>query len=266
VFFTKFIFSASSAVGLGACFFKLFRFCPLMRGGAIGTTVSVIFDVNKYSQNSVQTQNRQTPNNITNENENKDNNDDTPTRGVASVIAAKRLNKADNKLNLGKRIIPLISANDKESDEEDEEPRLVIPSQLRSVKSTSPNVPKKDDNKSSDSLNFKNVLKSSSKNNQVSRTNIDDLIRGHKKPSAVFDSSNMAVVPKPATNGVPPLNLKDLVDDKPLGHPYQEGYIPTKIAPCNYVFEGAGVKLKTTPLMKRRKDTTKVRVGMYPSW
>jgi hypothetical protein len=36
----------------------------------------------------------------------------------------------------------------------------------------------------------------------------------------------MAVVPKPATNGVPPLNLKDLVDDKPLGHPYQEGYIP----------------------------------------
>jgi hypothetical protein len=47
VFFTKFIFSASSAVGLGACFFKLFRFCPLMRGGAIGTTVSVIFDESK---------------------------------------------------------------------------------------------------------------------------------------------------------------------------------------------------------------------------
>lgn len=219
--------------------------------------------LNKYSQNSVQTQNRQTPNNITNENENKDNNDDTPTRGVPSVIAAKRLNKADNNLNLGNRIIPLISANDKESDEEDEEPRLVIPSQLRSVKSTSPNVPKKDDNKSSDSLNFKNALKSSSKNNQVSRTNIDDLIRGHKKPSAVFDSSNMAVVPKPATNGVPPLNLKDLVDDKPLGHPYQEGYIPTKIAPCNYVFEGAGVKLKTTPLMKRKKDTTKVSYLQY---
>jgi hypothetical protein len=73
----------------------------------------------------------------------------------------------------------------------------------------------------------------------------------------------MAVVPKPATNGVPPLNLKDLVDDKPLGHPYQEGYIPTKIAPCNYVFEGAGVKLKTTPLMKRRKDTTKVSYLQY---
>lgn len=218
--------------------------------------------LNKYSQNSVQMENRQTQN-ITNENENKDNNDDTPTRGVPSVIAAKRLNKADNNVNLGKRIIPLISANDKESDEEDEEPRLVKPSQLRSVNSTSPNVPKKDNNKSSDSLNFKNVLKSSSKNNQVSRTNIDDLIRGHKKPSAVFDSSNMAVVPKPATNGVPPLNLTDLVDDKPLGHPYQEGYIPTKIAPCNYVFEGAGVKLKTTPLMKRRKDTTKVGYLQY---
>lgn len=217
--------------------------------------------LNKYSQNSVQMENRQTPNNITNENENKDN-DDTPTRGVPSVIAAKRLNKADNNLNLGKRIIPLISANDKESDEEDDEPRLVKPSQFRSVKSTSPNVPKKDDNKSSDSLNFKNALKSS-KNNQVSRTNIDDLIRGHKKPSAVFDSSNMVVVPKPATNGVPPLNLTDLVDDKPLDHPYQEGYIPTKIAPCNYVFEGAGVKLKTTPLMKRRKDATKGKITFH---
>jgi hypothetical protein len=38
---------------------------------------------------------------------------------------------------------------------------------------------------------------------------------------------------------------------------------PTKIAPCNYVFEGAGVKLKTTPLMKRRKDTTKVSYLQY---
>lgn len=179
--------------------------------------------------------------------------DDAPTRGLPSVIA-RRLNKTDNTVNLGRGII-IESTNDDSSDEEVEH-RLIKPSNLRPVKTTSQNVPnKKEDSKSSDSFNFKDVLKSA-KNDQVPRTNIDDLIGGkrNKKPAAVFDSSNIAPSPKPVTNGVPPLNLSDLVNDQPLGHPYQEGYIPTKIQPCGYVFEGAGVKLKTTPLMKRRKD------------
>lgn len=214
----------------------------------------------KISQNSVKVENNRQISNIPKDDDNKNN--DTPTRGLPSVIA-KRLNKTDNNVNLGKGIIPLSSAKD-ESSEEEEEPRLVKPSHLRSTKSSSPNVPNKNNEEnSSETLNFKNVLKSS-KNNQVPRTNIDDLIGGrkNKKPAAVFDSSNIAV--SPATNGVPPLNLSDLVNDKPLGHPYQEGYIATKIAPCNYVFEGAGVKLKTTPMIKRRKDKGKIKFHEDP--
>lgn len=213
--------------------------------------------LNKISQNMINNEAKVIPNNL-NSNEDNKVDVDTPTRGLPSIIA-KRLNKNDNKLNLGRGIIPLTTDNDKDSDEEEVEPRLIKPSQLRSVQSTSPSVPNKEDiEKSSETLNFKDVLKSSSKNNQVPRTNIDDLIRGQKKPSAVFDSSNIAVLPKAATNGVPPLNLSDLVGDKPLEHNYQEGYIPTKIAPCTYVFEGAGVKLKTTPMMKRRKQKGKI--------
>lgn len=181
-----------------------------------------------------------------------------PTRGLPSVIA-RRLNKTENTVNLGRGLI--VEASKDDSSDEEVEHRLVKPSNLRPVKLTSNNVPnKKDDSKSSDTLNFKNVLKSA-KNDQVPRTNIDDLIGGkrNKKPAAVFDSSNIAPSPKAATNGVPPLNLSDLVNDQPLGHPYQEGYIPTKIQPCRYVFEGAGVKLKTTPLMKRRKNKGKIQ-------
>ncbi|XP_071154153.1 triadin-like isoform X1 [Mytilus edulis] len=214
----------------------------------------------KISQKSVKVENNKKISNIPKDEDSKNN--DTPTRGLPSIIA-NRLNKTDNNVNIGKGIIPLSSAKD-ESSEEEEEPRLVKPSHLRSTKSSSPNVPNKNNEEnSSETLNFKNVLKSS-KNNQVPRTNIDDLIGGrkNKKPSAVFDSSNIAV--SPATNGVPPLNLSDLVNDKPLGHPYQEGYIATKIAPCNYVFEGAGVKLKTTPLVKRRTDKGKIKFHEDP--
>ncbi|XP_063424716.1 uncharacterized protein LOC134708254 isoform X1 [Mytilus trossulus] len=214
----------------------------------------------KISQKSVKVENNRQISNIPKDEDSKNN--DTPTRGLPSIIA-NRLNKTDNNVNIGKGIIPLSSAKD-ESSEEEEEPRLVKPSHLRSIKSSSPNVPNKNNEEnSSETLNFKNVLKSS-KNNQVPRTNIDDLIGGrkNKKPSAVFDSSNIAV--SPATNGVPPLNLSDLVNDKPLGHPYQEGYIATKIAPCNYVFEGAGVKLKTTPLVKRRMDKGKIKFHEDP--
>jgi hypothetical protein len=82
--------------------------------------------------------------------------------------------------------------------------------------------------------------------------NIEDLIRKNRdKPAALFDSSSIVPKVQSKANGVPPLDLTDLVTDE-QNHPYQDGYIPTKIKPCTFAVIGGGVLLDTQPLKKSR--------------
>ncbi|XP_062584235.1 mucin-2-like [Saccostrea cucullata] len=170
-------------------------------------------------------------------------NDNTPTRGLPSVIA-NRLKK--NSKNASSNV----EGNDKaESSDDDDGPQnLVKPSQLRNkafVKvSNSPSVP--------NTPNSVSPSESQNSNTNVPVRNIEDLIRKNRdKPAALFDSSSIVPKVQPKVNGVPPLDLGDLMTEE-QNHPYQEGYIPTKIGPCNIVFLGAGVSLETQPLKKSR--------------
>ncbi|XP_061189436.1 proteoglycan 4-like [Saccostrea echinata] len=170
-------------------------------------------------------------------------NDNTPTRGLPSVIA-NRLKKNS------KNASSSMEENDKaESSDDDDGPQnLVKPSQLRNksfVKvSNSPSVP--------NTPNSVSPSESQNSNTNVPVRNIEDLIRKNRdKPAALFDSSSIVPKVQPKVNGVPPLDLSDLVTEE-QNHPYQEGYIPTKIKPCNIVFVGAGVSLDTQPLKKSR--------------
>ena len=166
--------------------------------------------------------------------------DNVPTRGLPSVIA-NRLNKKAKTDNDSKE------DKTESSDEEDVQPTLVKPSQLRNSNSLfkvsdSPSVP--------NTQNSDSPSESKNSNTNVPVRTIEDLIRKKRdKPAALFDSSS--IVPKVQANGIPPLDLTDLVMDE-QNHPYQEGYIPTKIKPCNIVFHGAGVLLDTQPLKKSR--------------
>lgn len=167
-------------------------------------------------------------------------NDNKPTRGLPSVIA-NRLNKKTKNIPDSKED----NDNDVSSDE-DVQPNLVKPSQLRNSNSLfkvsdSPSVP--------NTQNSDSPSESQNSNTNVPVRNIEDLIRKKRdKPAALFDSSS--IVPK-VQNGIPPLDLTDLVTDQ-QNHPYQEGYIPSQIKPCTIVFLGAGVLLDTQPLKKSR--------------
>ena len=195
---------------------------------------------------------------------------DLPTKGIPSIIA-KRLHKDKQVVNGDATQNNNVINDDAESEEEDVVHSLVKPSDLLKVNSkitslrsgpVSSPVPKKRVQKhSADSevlhaINKNKTDSNSQKNASVPQTNIDDLIRGRKSsPKALFDSSTI-VANAPSANGVPPLDLS-LIEEK-RNHPYQEGYIPTKIEPCKIVFLGAEVKLAKNPLKKTRK--AKVRI------
>lgn len=165
-------------------------------------------------------------------------NDNKPTRGLPSVIA--------NRLNKKTKNVPDSKEDNDVSSDDDVQPNLVKPSQLRNSNSLfkvsdSPSVP--------NTQNSDSPSETQNSNTNVPVRNIEDLIRKKRdKPAALFDSSS--IVPK-VQNGIPPLDLTDLVTDQ-QNHPYQEGYIPSKIKPCNIVFLGSGVLLETKPLKKSR--------------
>ena len=184
--------------------------------------------------------------------------EDTPTKGVPTVIANRQ------------RKTPNTSDSDKKTMEDSDDEEEVIhssnlrPSQLRDGKFLNGNISSPVPNKRSAKQNLSessgdtdksSVQKPKEKaSDSVPVSNIDDLIRGKKRsPAPLFDSSSIVpkAKPKPSPQGVPPLDLSDLITSE-KNHPYQEGYISTKIEPCKLKFAGAGVKLDSTPLKKTR--------------
>lgn len=111
---------------------------------------------------------------------------------------------------------------------------------------------------------------------QLPKTNIDDILNRQKKKTSqpatkmVFDSSKIANKRKEppkrkpprknvdqinasensfSNNSVPKLDLSSITGESE----YQEGYIPTIIKPCPYIFHGAEVTFEKTPYKKTRK-------------
>jgi hypothetical protein len=114
---------------------------------------------------------------------------------------------------------------------------------------------------------------------QLPKTNIDDILNRQKKKTSqpatkmVFDSSKIANKRKEppkrkpprktldqinatdksvSDTNVPKLDLSSITDDKQESD-YQEGYIPTIIKPCPFLFHGAEVTFEKTPYKKTRK-------------
>ncbi|XP_069121401.1 nucleolar protein dao-5-like [Argopecten irradians] len=184
-----------------------------------------------------------------------------PTKGIPTIIANRFLKDRKDQSQESK-------TNDKDDSDDEINHSLVKPSQFRAKGlmngAISSPVPKKKGQSNEETAlekTRKNVI--AKKNNAGSSNSIDDLIRGKRNsPSAVFSSSMIpAAKPAPTTtnaasNGVPPLDLS-LIEEK-KNHPYQEGYIPTKIEPCKIKFVGAGVKGPTQPLAKTRKTKLKI--------
>lgn len=187
---------------------------------------------------------------------------DIPTKGVPSIMLERY--KKDKTKVAGQTELykPDNSVNDSDTD-------LLKPSMLKNrfhAGSLSSPVPKKrqapQPPKDSPVLNNTNNVAASVKLKPArgGRTNIDDLIGGNRRssPSAVFDSSNIIPTSTPVVNGnlepLTKLDLSSLTQDPVLDHPYQEGYIPTKIQPCTIKFKGAGVTLEQNPLKKTRSN------------
>ncbi|KAJ8300864.1 hypothetical protein KUTeg_022383 [Tegillarca granosa] len=187
---------------------------------------------------------------------------DKPTKGVPSIMLERY--KKDKMKVAGQTDLykPDNSVNDSDTD-------LLKPSMLKNrfhAGSLSSPVPKKrqapQPPKDSPVLNNTNNIAASVKLKPArgGRTNIDDLIGGNRRssPSAVFDSSNIIPTSTPVVNGnlepLTKLDLSSLTQDPVLDHPYQEGYIPSKIQPCTIQFKGAGVKFDQNPLKKTRSN------------
>ncbi|OWF39563.1 nuclear receptor coactivator 6-like [Mizuhopecten yessoensis] len=181
-----------------------------------------------------------------------------PTKGIPTIIANRFLKDR-------KDVTQESKINDKDDSDDETNYNLVKPSQFRAKGlmngALSSPVPKKREQPNEETAldrTRKNVI---AKKNDSGSSSIDDLIRGKRNsPSAVFNS-NMIPAKKPvstsaASNGVPPLDLSIIEEKK--NHPYQEGYIPTKIEPCKIKCIGAGMKGSTQPLAKTRKTKLKI--------
>ncbi|XP_033725481.1 titin-like [Pecten maximus] len=182
-----------------------------------------------------------------------------PTRGIPTIIANRFLKDRKDVSQESKN-------NDKDDSDDETSHTLVKPSQFRAKGlmngAISSPVPKKRGQSNEETALDKTRKNVIAKKNNTGSSSIDDLIRGKRNsPSAVFNS-NMIPATKPASttsaasNGVPPLDLSIIEEKK--NHPYQEGYIPTKIEPCKIKFVGAGVKGPTQPLAKTRKVKLKI--------
>ncbi|XP_060070091.1 proteoglycan 4-like [Ylistrum balloti] len=181
-----------------------------------------------------------------------------PTKGIPTIIANRFLKDRKDVSQENKN-------NDKDDSDDETNHSLVKPSQFRAKGlmngAISSPVPKKRGQSSEETALDKTRKNVIAKKNNTGSSNIDDLIRGKKNsPSAVFNSNMIPAKPvsttSAANNGVPPLDLT-LIEEK-KNHPYQEGYIPTKIEPCKIKFIGAGMKGPTQPLAKTRKTKLKI--------
>lgn len=173
----------------------------------------------------------------------------TPTRGLPSVIANRLNNKPKN---VSSKTTENGKADSSDEDDVNVPHTLVKPSQLRNNSSflkvsNSPSVPNTPSSNHADSPS-----EPKNSNSNVPVRNIEDLIRKNRdKPAALFDSSSIVPKVQSKVNGVPPLDLTDLVTEE-QNHPYQDGYIPTKIKPCSFKVIGGGIFLDTQPLKKSR--------------
>ncbi|KAK3088322.1 hypothetical protein FSP39_017524 [Pinctada imbricata] len=200
--------------------------------------------------------------------------DNEPKKGIPSVIA-NRLNKTkpvqDNKKDLK-------NENLDDNGEEVIHSSNLRPSQLKKGTLINGTTSSQQERTALCSFGMSNTTNNKKKSPGAKTepvSNFDDLIGGKRNsPVPLFDSASSIVPkakPKPSAQGVPPLDLSDLMPTE-KNHPYQEGYIPTKIEPCKLVIVGAPVLLKTTPLKKTRSghqlkiqfDDSAVQTHEYP--